>query len=101
VGTYFAYPAVFAVIAVLLGLHAMEKRGALAGTIARGVAAVLLLSNVWLAGGVLTANTKRNILHAFATADGESAPTTTSPGVRSILAGAKQVYIEYTHWELL
>ncbi|MBM3757080.1 MAG: hypothetical protein FJW38_24235 [Acidobacteria bacterium] len=101
IGTYYGYAAPLGIAAIGLLWERMALSGSRFGKIGSSILTGILVSNTLLAGVLFFGSQKRDITHAFRTADGEVGPSETSAGVRNAVAKAKQVYIPYTHWELL
>jgi hypothetical protein len=101
IGTYYAYAAPVGVAGLGLIWERMKNSGEAFGRIGSQFLALVLVSNTLLAGTLLFSSQKRDVSQAFRVNDGETAVSQTSPALRNALAKAKQVYIAYTHWELL
>lgn len=101
VGTYYAYSAPVGVAALGLIWERMSKSGGAFGRFGGLFIAVVLASNTLLAGVLFFRSQKRDVTQAFHATDGETPVSQTSQGLRDVMAKAKQVYITYTHWELL
>lgn len=101
IGTYYAYSAPVGVAALGLVWEKMRKSNRSFGVYASHFLLLVLASNTLMAGTLLFTSMKRDVTQAFRVTDGETPVSQTSPIVRSTLAKAKQVYITYTHWELL
>lgn len=101
IGTYYAYSAPLGLAAIGLVWERMNRSGDAFGNIASKVLVAVLISNTLMAGTLLFSSQKRDVTQAFRATDGEKGPSETSQLVRNTFAKAKQVYIPYTHWELL
>lgn len=101
IGTYYAYAAPVGVAALGLIWERMGKSDSRIGRYGSQFLIFVLVSNTLLAGTLLFSSQKRDVTQAFRVTDAETAVSQTSASVRNALVKAKQVYIEYTHWEML
>ncbi|MBL8235814.1 MAG: hypothetical protein JNM66_00240 [Bryobacterales bacterium] len=101
IGTYYAYAAPVGIAALGLVWERMRNSGSAAGRYASHFLVLVLVSNTLMAGTLLLSSQKRDVTQAFRVTDGETGVSQTTPSVRNAIAKAKQVYIAYTHWELL
>ncbi|MBM3785302.1 MAG: hypothetical protein FJW30_13130 [Acidobacteria bacterium] len=101
VGTYYAYAAPIGIAPIGF---LWERLGRSDSSFARGLSRlfpVLLISNAFLGITLLFGSGKRDVTQAFRTTNGETPVSETSPRLRPLLQSAKNVHINYTHWELL
>jgi len=101
IGTYYAYAAPVGVAGLGLIWERMRNSDSAIGRYGSQFLVLVLLSNTLLAGTLLFSGQKRDVTQAFRVTDAETPVSQTSPSLRNALSKAKQVYITYTHWELL
>jgi len=101
IGTYYAYAAPVGLAGLGLIWERMGKSGGFIGRYGSRFLVLVLVSNTLLSATLLFSGSKRDVTQAFRVTDAETPVSQTSASVRNAMSKAKQVYITYTHWELL
>lgn len=101
VGTYYAFMAGLGIPCLGLLWHRAADTGGALSRLIRFCVVLALVSNLWIAGLALWKSPKRNVTFAWRNVSPETPVSQTSPSLRPLIEQARQVHINYTHWELL